>query len=336
MIKIGKRQKMIVDRFTSVGAYLTEVEKEGEELEDISILLPNNELEERERQEGDEVEVLIYMDSEDRPVATFRKTEALVGTLAKLEVTDVNPKLGAFMDWGLKKELLLPRGQQEIPVEVGKKYLVGIYEDSKGRLSATMKIYKFLLPSTSIKKNDIVSGTVYRIEPNIGVFVAVEDRYFGLIPKIEYFKDYKVGDEIEARVIIVSGTVYRIEPNIGVFVAVEDRYFGLIPKIEYFKDYKVGDEIEARVIRVREDGKIDLTPRERAYIQIDEDAELILGKMRLLGDSFGFTDKSSPEEIIDYFNMSKKAFKRAMGNLLKNGKVEKNEKGYYRIVKKTK
>mgnify|MGYP000585859777 FL=1 len=289
MIKIGKRQKMIVDRFTSVGAYLTEVEKEGEKLEDISILLPNNELEERELKEGDEVEVLIYMDSEDRPVATFRKTEALVGTLAKLEVTDVNPKLGAFMDWGLKKELLLPRGQQEIPVEVGKKYLVGIYEDSKGRLSATMKIYKFLLPSTSIKKNDIVSGTVYRIEPNIGVFVAVEDRYFGLIPKIEYFKDYKVGDEIEAR-----------------------------------------------VIRVREDGKIDLTPRERAYIQIDEDAELILGKMRLLGDSFGFTDKSSPEEIIDYFNMSKKAFKRAMGNLLKNGKVEKNEKGYYRIVKKTK
>lgn len=289
MIKIGKRQKMIVDRFTSVGAYLTEVEKEGEELEDIAILLPNNELEDRELQEGDEVEVLIYMDSEDRPVATFRKTEALVGTLAKLEVTDVNPKLGAFMDWGLKKELLLPRGQQEIPVEVGKKYLVGIYEDSKGRLSATMKIYKFLLPSTSIKKNDIVSGTVYRIEPNIGVFVAVEDRYFGLIPKIEYFKDYKVGDEIEAR-----------------------------------------------VIRVREDGKIDLTPRERAYIQIDEDAELILGKMRLLGDSFGFTDKSSPEEIVDYFNMSKKAFKRAMGNLLKNGKVEKNEKGYYRIVKKTK
>lgn len=289
MIKIGKRQKMIVDRFTSVGAYLVEVEKEGEELEDISILLPNNELEERELKEGDEVEVLVYMDSEDRPVATFRKTEALVGTLAKLEVTDVNPKLGAFMDWGLKKELLLPRGQQEIPVEVGKKYLVGIYEDSKGRLSATMKIYKFLLPSTSIKKNDIVSGTVYRIEPNIGVFVAVEDRYFGLIPKIEYFKDYKVGDEIEAR-----------------------------------------------VIRVREDGKIDLTPRERAYIQIDEDAELILGKMRLLGDSFGFTDKSSPEEIIDYFNMSKKAFKRAMGNLLKNGKVEKNEKGYYRLVKKTK
>ena len=243
-------------------------------------------MEGRELKEGDEVEVLIYMDSEDRPVATFRKTEALVGNLAKLEVTDIHPTLGAFMDWGLKKELLLPKGQQVGKVEKGKKYLVGIYEDSKGRLSATMKIYNFLLPSTEMKKNDIISGTVYGINPEIGVFVAVEDRYFGLIPKNEYFKDYKVGDVIEAR-----------------------------------------------VIRVREDGKIDLTPRELAYIQMDKDAELVYEKMRLLGESFGFTDKSSPEEIIDYFNMSKKAFKRAVGNLLKNGKIEKNDKGYFKIKK---
>lgn len=285
MIKIGKRQKLKINNFASVGAYL---DAETGDAKD-NILLPNNELEDRDLKEGDEVEVLIYMDSEDRPVATFRKTEALVGTLAKLEVTDIHPTLGAFMNWGLTKDLLLPKRQQEVDVEIGKKYLVGIYEDSKGRLSATMKIYKFLLPSTSMEKNDIVTGTVYRINPELGVFVAVEDRYFGLIP-----------------------------PN------------------EYFKEYKVGDEIEARVIRVREDGKIDLTPRERAYIQMDKDAEFILSKMRLLGDSFGFTDKSSPEEIVDYFNMSKKAFKRAMGTLLKNEKVEKNEKGYYRLVKKSK
>lgn len=285
MIKVGKRQKMIVDRFTSVGAYLNEINNE-EENENISILLPNNELEGRELKEGDEVEVLIYMDSEDRPIATFRKTEALAGTLAKLEVTDVHPTLGAFMDWGLKKELLLPKGQQVTKVEKGKRYLVGIYEDSKGRLSATMKIYKFLLPTTSLKKNDVVSGTVYGINDEIGVFVAVEDRYFGLIPKNEYFKDYKIGDEIEAR-----------------------------------------------VIRVREDGKIDLSPRDLAYLQMDKDAEFILSKMRLLGDAFGFTDKSNSEEIVDYFNMSKKAFKRAIGTLLKNGKIEKNEKGYFRIVK---
>ena len=162
-----------------------------------------------------------------------------------------------------------------------------IYEDSKGRLSATMKIYKFLLPSTSTKKNDIVSGTVYRINDEIGVFVAVEDRYFGLIPKNEYFKNYKIGDEIEAR-----------------------------------------------VIRVREDGKLDLSPRELAYLQLDKDAELILEKMRILKDSFRFNDKTNPEQIVNYFNMSKKAFKRAIGNLLKQGKIEKTEDGYFKLVNK--
>ena len=282
MIKIGKRQKLKINNFASVGAYLDAETGDSKD----NILLPNNELEGKELKEGDEVEVLVYMDSEDRPVATFRKTEALVGTLAKLEVTDIHPTLGAFMDWGLTKDLLLPKKQQETEVEVGKKYLVGIYEDSKGRLSATMRIYKFLLPSTSIEKNDIVSGTVYRINPEIGVFVAVEDRYFGLIPKNEYFKEYKVGDEIEAR-----------------------------------------------VIRVREDGKLDLSPRELAYIQSDKDADLILEKMRILKDSFRFNDKTSADEIVSYFNMSKKAFKRAMGGLLKSGKVEKTEDGYFKLKK---
>lgn len=283
MIKIGKRQKLVINNFSSVGAYLDAGTGDSKD----NILLPNNELEDRDLKEGDEVEVLIYMDSEDRPVATFRKTEALVGTLAKLEVTDIHHTLGAFMDWGLKKELLLPKRQQETDVEIGKKYLVGIYEDSKGRLSATMKIYKFLLPSTSMKKNDIVSGTVYRINDEIGVFVAVEDRYFGLIPKNEYFKNYKIGDEIEAR-----------------------------------------------VIRVREDGKLDLSPRELAYLQLDKDAELILEKMRILKDSFRFNDKTNPEQIVNYFNMSKKAFKRAIGNLLKQGKIEKTEDGYFKLVNK--
>ena len=282
MIKIGKRQKLKINNFASVGAYL---DAETGDTKD-NILLPNNELEDRDLKEGDEVEVLVYMDSEDRPVATFRKTEALVGTLAKLEVTDTHPTLGAFLDWGLTKDLLLPKRQQETNVEIGKKYLVGIYEDSKGRLSATMKIYKFLLTSKTIKKNDVVTGTVYRINPEIGVFVAVEDRYFGLMPKNEYFKEYKIGDEVEAR-----------------------------------------------VIRVREDGKLDLSPRELAYIQADKDGELILEKMRILKDSFRFNDKTSPEQITSYFNMSKKAFKRAIGNLLKNKKIEKTEDGYFKLVK---
>lgn len=282
VIKMGKRQKLIINNFSSVGAYLDAGTGDTKD----NILLPNNELEDRELEVGDEVDVLVYMDSEDRPVATFRKTEVLVGTMAKLEVTDIHPTLGAFMDWGLTKELLLPKRQQEGIVEVGKKYLVGIYEDSKGRLSATMKIYKFLLPSNSLKKNDVISGTVYRINEEIGVFVAVENRYFGLIPKNEYFKKYKIGDEIQAR-----------------------------------------------IIRVREDGKLDLSPRELSYIQSDKDGELILEKMKILKDSFRFNDKTSSEQIVNYFNMSKKAFKRAIGSLLKNNKIEKTQDGYFKIKK---
>lgn len=285
MIKVGKRQTMLVDHFASVGAYLVPVLVEEEE-EKIEILLPNKELEERELQEGEEVEVLIYRDSEDRLIATFRKTEALVGTLAKLEVVDTNPRLGAFLDWGLTKDLLLPVSQQEVRAEIGKRYLVGIYEDSKGRLSATMKIYNFLLPNHDFSKNDTVKGTVYR-----------------------------VNDEI------------------GVFVAVEDRYFGLIPKSECFQAFEVGEELDLRIIRVREDGKLDVSPRVILSEQISKDAEVILQKMRILKDHFRFNDDSSPEDIKDYFSMSKKAFKRAIGQLLKQGLIDKKEDGYFSLKK---
>lgn len=282
MIKVGKRQKLIINNFASVGAYLFA----GTEDDKDNILLPNNELEGKELEVGDEVEVLVYRDSEDRLIATFRKTEALIGTLAKLEVVDINKKLGAFLNWGLNKDLMLPNSQQEVNVEIGKKYLVGLYEDSKGRISATMKIYKFLMPSNGISKNDIVSATVYRINEEIGIFVAVEDRYFGLIPKSECFEE----------------------------------------------KFSVGDELTLRVIRVREDGKLDLSPRKLLSEQIESDAELILSKMKILKNNFKFNDKSSSEEILEYFGLSKKAFKRAIGNLLKNELIEKDGE-FFKIKK---
>lgn len=282
MIKVGKRQKMTIANFAAVGAYLdakTEDEKDN-------ILLPNNELEGRELEAGDEVDVLIYRDSEDRLIATFRKTEALVGTVAKLKVNDINEDLGAFLNWGLNKDLFLPNSQIEGDIEIGQEVLVGVYEDSKERLSATMKIYSYLLPNNDYKKNDMVTGTVYRINDEIGVFVAVDDRYFGLIPKSECYKSYNIGDVVETR-----------------------------------------------VIRVREDGKLDLAEKALAYMQMGEDSQLILEKMKLLKGQFRFTDSSSPESIRDYFGISKKAFKRAMGSLLKAEKVTKDEKGFYILVK---
>ncbi|MBC2855801.1 MAG: S1-like domain-containing RNA-binding protein [Cetobacterium sp.] len=277
MVKIGKRQSMKINNFTSIGAYLDG----GTDDVNDNILLPNNELEGRdELLVGDEVDVMIYRDSEDRLVATFRKTAATMGTLAKLKVMDVNPKLGAFLDWGLKKELLLPFSQIVGEIKVGQEVLVGIYEDSKNRLSATMKIYSFLMPNGKYEKNDMVEGTVYRVDEELGVFVAVDDRYYGLIPKNECFKNLKVGNTVEAR-----------------------------------------------IVRVREDGKLDLAPRALAHIQMSDDAEIILEKMRLLKEHFKFTDSSSPESIQQYFGISKKAFKRAVGSLLKAEKIEKNENG---------
>lgn len=279
MIKMGKRQKLKVNNYTAIGLYL-DVETGNE---DDNILLPKNEFEDMEEKPeiGSELDVLIYMDSEDRPIATLRKTAATVGMLAKLTATDVNERFGAFLDWGLKKELLLPKGQEICKIEPGKKYLVGLYEDKKGRISATMKIYSFLLPCKDYKKNDVVTGTVYSIDEKIGVFVAVDDRYFGMIPKNEYFKHFKIGEEVTAR-----------------------------------------------VIRVREDGKLDLAPRMLAYQQMDEDSKLIFEKMKILKSAFYFNDKTSPEEIYDYFGISKKAFKRAIGNLLKENLIEKTDKGF--------
>ncbi|WP_320047520.1 S1-like domain-containing RNA-binding protein [uncultured Ilyobacter sp.] len=276
MIKIGKRQKMRVNNIASIGAYM---DAETDNPKD-NILLPNNEIENIEVEPGDYLDVFIYRDSEDRLIATLRKTYAVVGALSKLEVVDIT-EIGAFLDWGLNKDILLPRGQEEGKLKLGNKYLVGLYEDKKGRLSATMQIYKFLMPCSDYKANDLVSATVYRIQKDIGVFVAVDDRYFGLIPKSECYEEYEVGQELELR-----------------------------------------------VIRVREDGKLDLSPRALLHQQMDKDAEKLIEKMKLYRNTFPLNDKSSPEKIEKMLGMSKKAFKRAMGSLLKNGLVTKTEDGF--------
>ncbi|WP_319371862.1 S1-like domain-containing RNA-binding protein [uncultured Ilyobacter sp.] len=276
MIKIGKRQKMRVNNIASIGVYM---DAETDNPKD-NILLPNNEIENMEVAPGDYLDVFIYRDSEDRLIATLRKTYAVVGALSKLEVVDIT-EIGAFLDWGLNKDILLPRGQEEGKLKLGNKYLVGLYEDKKGRLSATMQIYKFLMPCNDYKANDLVSATVYRIQKDIGVFVAVDDRYFGLIPKSECYEEYDVGQELELR-----------------------------------------------VIRVREDGKLDLSPRALLHQQMDKDAEKLLEKMKLYRNIFPLNDKSSPEKIEKMLGMSKKAFKRAMGSLLKSGLVTKTEDGF--------
>ena len=129
----------------------------------------------------------------------------------------------------------------------------------------------------------------------------------------------------------VEGTIYEINEQIGAFVAVDNRYYGLIPKIEMYGRFREGDRIKARVMRVREDGKLDLCVRERAYVQMGADAEQVLKVIDEFDGVLPFNDKARPETILREFNMSKNAFKRAVGRLLKEGKIEITEKTIRRI-----
>ena len=120
----------------------------------------------------------------------------------------------------------------------------------------------------------------------------------------------------------VKGFVYEINPQLGVFVAVDDKYFGLIPKAEVFDRYHYGQRVECRVLRVREDGKLDLSPREKAYEAINHDAEQVLSEIRKNGGSLLYADRADAELIEKIYGMSKNQFKRALGNLYKRRLIE--------------
>ena len=123
----------------------------------------------------------------------------------------------------------------------------------------------------------------------------------------------------------VKGIIYDTSDNFGVFVAVDDCFSALIPKREAFGTLRVGERIQARVIRVREDGKLDLAVREKSFMQIDADAGMIWERLKENGGKLPFTDKAEPERIKAEFGLSKNAFKRAVGRLLKEGKIEIRE-----------
>ncbi|ODA40770.1 S1-like domain-containing RNA-binding protein [Desulfosporosinus sp. BG] len=279
MIEIGRIQKLKISNFTSFGAYLDA----GTGVRHDNILLPIKQLPE-DSKEGDELEVFIYRDSEERLIATRKKPLAQLGELAYLKVS-AKTKIGAFLDIGLERDLFLPFHEQKFPIQVGKDYLVKVYLDKSKRLSATTEIYEYLEAESPYQKNDKVVGTVYSVNPDIGAFVAVDNKYMGLIP--------------------VS---------------------------EFFSDLREGDLVEARVIRVREDGKLDLSPRELSYIQMDNDALKILQGIKNHGGFLSLNDKSSPVEIQSRLQMSKAAFKRAVGKLLKENKVQQTDGGLKEIL----
>ena len=209
----------------------------------------------------------VYLGTEeDRLIATTNKPKIQLGELKRLKVSQVTG-IGAFLDWGLEKDLLMPYKEQTTHVSEGSEYLVALYIDKSGRLAATMRINKYLEKSETLVKDSAVTGTIIGITPDYRAYVAVEDKYDAFIPS-------------------------------------------------------VGEVIHGRVSRVREDGKLVISLKQKAYIQMDEDSVQIYDAIVKKGGSLGFTDKADPEIIKKHFNMSKNAFKRAVGRLLKEGKIE--------------
>lgn len=277
MLELGKMQELVMTHKVEFGVYLAESMNAQEE-----VLLPRKQVPENLKP-GDRLTVFVYRDSEDRMIATVRTPLLTIGKIAKLNVKDVN-RYGAFLDWGLEKDLFLPFKQQTYKPCQGEQCLVTMYVDKSNRLCATMKIYELLENRSEYQKEDRVEGLVYEISDNFGAFVAVDERYSALIPKKELYG--------------------RVE---------------------------AGQHITARVTRVLEDGRLELSVREKAYLQIGEDAEKVLALIDSFDGALPFSDKANPEVIKRETGMSKNEFKRAVGNLLKAGKISITEKCIRRI-----
>ena len=199
MIKTGYRQKLKVVKKVEFGVYLSE-EGSGDKAEE-RVLLPTSRVPEGTAV-GDELDAFVYRDSEDRQIATLETPLLTIGGLAKLKVVQVT-RIGAFLDWGLEKDLFLPYAQQTYKVSEGDEILVTMYADKSDRLCAKMDVYKSLEDRSEYKKDDTVVGTVYLISNNFGAFVAVDDKYSALIPKKEMFgaaEKIVAGTRITARV----------------------------------------------------------------------------------------------------------------------------------------
>ena len=260
----GKKQTLVMIKRVEFGIYLAETMKDAEN----KVLLPKKQVP-ADMEVGDPIDVFLYKDSNDRPIATVKEPKLTLGQTARLRVVSVG-KVGAFLDWGLEKDLFLPYREQTTQVKAGDEVIAALYLDKSERLCATMKVYPYLQKESPYQKDDVVTGMVYEISHNFGAFVAVDDKYSALIPKKELY-----------------GELHVLQ------------------------------QIRARVTGVKEDGKLDLGIRQKAHLQMSEDADKVLSLLREKKGFLPLHDKSSPEQIRETIGMSKNEFKRAIGHLYK-------------------
>jgi hypothetical protein len=270
MLKLGEWNELQVMKEKDFGVYLG-IAGEKEE-----VLLPVKQVP-KGTKIGDVLNVFIYRDSSDRIIATVNMPDITLGKLAVLRCVGTT-KIGAFMDWGLEKDILLPFKEQTAQVREGREYLVRMYLDKSERLCVSMKVYDYLSTDSP----------------------------------------YKQGDEI-------SGIVIEYSSELGAFVAVDNRYAALVPKKEIHSNIYVGDKIEGRVAEVREDGKLNLTLQKPIKLQIKENAEMVYNIIESYGGVLPFNDKADTKVIEKEFAISKRAFKAAVGKLLREGRIRITE-----------
>lgn len=285
MIILGQMQTLFVCKSTENGVYL-ESRSSGEEvfsedtavLKEDKVLLPRNQVP-KDCKHGDAIRVFIYKDSEDRAIATTTVPPLTLGETALLTVKEATP-IGAFLDWGLAKDLLLPFKEQTVKVKQGESVLVALYIDKSSRLCATMHVYDYLSGNAPYQKDDRVDGIVYET--------------------IEEF---------------------------GTYVAVDNIYSAMIPRREVVNILRPGTRVNARVTNVLPDGRLELSLREKAYLQMDTDSAHIMELLKEAGGFLPYHDKSNPEAIKAKFGLTKNAFKRAIGHLYKSGLIVIEETG---------
>lgn len=265
MIKVGDYNVLKVLREADFGFYLDD----GAE----GVLLPKRFVPEGLKV-GDEIKVFIYHDSEGRLIATTQQPKGVVGEIVKLKAITVTNQ-GAFLDWGLMKDIFVPKSKQLGGMREGAEYLVKIYVDEQtGRVAATEKIEPFLSnENLTVKEKDIVDLVVYR------------------------------------------------RTDIGYLVIINNKHTGVLHFNEIYQNIGVGDKLKGFIKAIRPENKIDVVAGRPGYNRVEDEAEKIL---RLLNENNGYLpyhDKSDPDEIYNFFGISKKAFKMATGNLYKQQKI---------------
>lgn len=273
-MEIGKYNTLIVRKETPQGLYL--IDDEGEE-----VLLPTKYIPEGTKID-DELEVFLYFDNENRPITTTLIPNIVLDEIALLKVNEINEH-GAFMDWGIAKDLFVPYAEQKTIMQKGRSYIVIMYYDEKSKRLAA-----------SSKYNDFICDDI----PNFTIWEEV---------------DLIIGNDTD----------------LGYNVVVNNEVVGLIYHDDVYKKIRYGDQLKGYVKKIREDGKIDISLQKQGYANVKGNLKIIIDELNKNNGHINFNDKSDPEIIRDFFHMSKKTFKKAIGALYKERIIRIEKDGIY-------